>query len=115
MTLHPIPLNFLIYEENFIFFFNSVERDGSVGARLVLLGPAVVAARVSPVVAAAAAAAAVCEAGARGADPLMSLFLDVRAGVLETKKNFGSKQNKLKQDLFQLCFGLFRETKNKYF
>jgi hypothetical protein len=21
MTLHPIPLNFLIYEENFIFFF----------------------------------------------------------------------------------------------
>jgi hypothetical protein len=24
MTLHPIPLNFLIYEENFIFFFISV-------------------------------------------------------------------------------------------
>jgi hypothetical protein len=23
MTLHPIPLNFLIYEENFIFFFIS--------------------------------------------------------------------------------------------
>jgi hypothetical protein len=25
MTLHPIPLNFLIYEENLIFFFISVE------------------------------------------------------------------------------------------
>jgi hypothetical protein len=25
MTLHPIPLNFLIYEENFIFFFISVK------------------------------------------------------------------------------------------
>jgi hypothetical protein len=24
MTLHPIPLNFLIYEENFIYFFISV-------------------------------------------------------------------------------------------
>jgi hypothetical protein len=24
MTLHPIPLNFLIYEENFLFFFISV-------------------------------------------------------------------------------------------
>jgi len=24
LTLHPIPLNFLIYEENFIFFFISV-------------------------------------------------------------------------------------------
>jgi hypothetical protein len=24
MTLHPIPLNFLIYEENFLFFFVSV-------------------------------------------------------------------------------------------
>jgi hypothetical protein len=24
MTLHPIPLNFLIYEENFVFFFISV-------------------------------------------------------------------------------------------
>jgi hypothetical protein len=52
MTLHPIPLNFLTYEENFIFFFISVERDGSVVARLVPLGPAVVAAGVSPVVAA---------------------------------------------------------------
>jgi hypothetical protein len=25
MTLHPIPLNFLIYEENIIFFFISVQ------------------------------------------------------------------------------------------
>jgi hypothetical protein len=27
MTLHPISLNFLIYEENFLFFFISVRRD----------------------------------------------------------------------------------------
>jgi hypothetical protein len=27
MTLHPIPLNFLIYEENFLFFFISVEQQ----------------------------------------------------------------------------------------
>jgi hypothetical protein len=27
MTLHPIPLNFLIYEENFIFFFISVTEE----------------------------------------------------------------------------------------
>jgi hypothetical protein len=26
MTLHPIPLNFLIYEENFIYFFISVQK-----------------------------------------------------------------------------------------
>jgi hypothetical protein len=25
MTLHPIPLDFLLYEENFIFFFISVD------------------------------------------------------------------------------------------
>ncbi len=31
MTLHPIPLNFLIYEENFIFFFISVVWHGSLG------------------------------------------------------------------------------------
>ncbi len=37
-------------------------------------------------------------------------------GVLETnKQNFGSNRNKPKQDLFRLCFGLFRETKNKQF
>ncbi len=28
MTLHPIPLNFLIYEENFIFLFISAARTG---------------------------------------------------------------------------------------
>jgi hypothetical protein len=30
-------------------------------------------------------------------------------------KNLGSNRNKPKQDLFRLCFGLFRETKNKKF
>ncbi len=30
-------------------------------------------------------------------------------------KNFGSNLNKTKQDLFRVCFGLFRETKNKKF
>jgi hypothetical protein len=30
-------------------------------------------------------------------------------------KNSGSNRNKPKQDLFRLCFGLFRETKNKQF
>ncbi len=35
-------------------------------------------------------------------------------GVLEMKKKiFGSNRNKPKQDLFQVCFGLFRETKKK--
>jgi hypothetical protein len=33
----------------------------------------------------------------------------------QTKINFGSNRNKPKQDLFQVCFGLFRETKNKKF
>ncbi len=33
----------------------------------------------------------------------------------QTKINFGSNQNKPKQDLFCVCFGLFRETKNKNF
>ncbi len=33
----------------------------------------------------------------------------------QTKKFFGSNRNKLKQDLFRLCYGLFRETKNKKF
>jgi hypothetical protein len=28
MTLHPIPLNFLIYEENFLFFFISADFFG---------------------------------------------------------------------------------------
>jgi hypothetical protein len=33
----------------------------------------------------------------------------------QTKLNFGSNRNKPKQDLFRVCFGLFRETKNKKF
>ncbi len=32
MTLHPIPLNFLIYEERFIFFFISVYKEIKKGA-----------------------------------------------------------------------------------
>ncbi len=30
------------------------------------------------------------------------------------KKKFGSNRNKPKQDLFRVCFGLFRETKKKF-
>jgi hypothetical protein len=33
----------------------------------------------------------------------------------QTKIIFGSNRNKPKQDLFRVCFGLFRETKNKQF
>jgi hypothetical protein len=33
----------------------------------------------------------------------------------QTKIIFGSNRNKLKQDLFRVCFGLFRETKKKNF
>jgi hypothetical protein len=33
----------------------------------------------------------------------------------QTNINFGSNRNKPKQDLFRVCFGLFRETKNKKF
>ncbi len=33
----------------------------------------------------------------------------------QTKINFGSNRNKPKQDLFRVCFGLFRETKNLIF
>ncbi len=33
----------------------------------------------------------------------------------QTKINFGSNRNKPKQDLFRVCFGLFRETKKKKF
>jgi hypothetical protein len=32
VTLHPIPMNFLIYEENFLFFFISVEVFRAGGA-----------------------------------------------------------------------------------
>jgi hypothetical protein len=31
MTLHPIPLNFLIYEENFLFFFISARSSKDPG------------------------------------------------------------------------------------
>ncbi len=34
MTLHPIPLNFLENEENFIFFFISVERTKQRGWKI---------------------------------------------------------------------------------
>ncbi len=33
----------------------------------------------------------------------------------QTKINFGSNRNKPKQDLFRVCFSLFRETKKKKF
>jgi hypothetical protein len=36
-----------------------------------------------------------------------------RVSSKQTKINFGSNRNKPKQDLFRVCFGLFRETKNK--
>jgi hypothetical protein len=32
MTLHPIPLNFPMYEENFIFFFSHFIRDRQIAA-----------------------------------------------------------------------------------
>jgi hypothetical protein len=38
-----------------------------------------------------------------------------RMSSKQTKKNFGSNRNKPKQDLFQLFFGLFCETKSKNF
>jgi hypothetical protein len=38
-----------------------------------------------------------------------------RVSSKQTKINFGSNRNKPKQDLFCVCFGLFRETKNKKF
>jgi hypothetical protein len=42
-------------------------------------------------------------------------ILEVRVSSKQTKINFGSNRNKPKQDLFRVCFGLFRETKNKTF
>jgi len=39
----------------------------------------------------------------------------IRVSSKQTKINFGSNQNKPKQDLFRVCFGLFRETKRKNF
>jgi len=38
-----------------------------------------------------------------------------RVSSKQTKIYFGSNRNKPKQDLFRVCFGLFRETKNKMF
>ncbi len=38
-----------------------------------------------------------------------------RVSSKQTKINFGSNRNKPKQDLFRVCFGLFRETKTKNF
>ncbi len=38
-----------------------------------------------------------------------------RVSLKHTKINFGSNRNKPKQDLFRICFGLFRETKKKKF
>jgi uncharacterized protein (DUF1810 family) len=39
----------------------------------------------------------------------------VRVSSKQTKIIFGLNRNKPKQDLFRVCFGLFRETKNKKF
>jgi hypothetical protein len=41
MTLHPIPLNFLIYEENFLFFFISVHYTVHAGGEEAILQNAV--------------------------------------------------------------------------
>jgi hypothetical protein len=38
-----------------------------------------------------------------------------RVSSKQTKINFGSNRNKLKQDLFRVFFGLFRETKKNFF
>jgi hypothetical protein len=38
-----------------------------------------------------------------------------RVSSKQTKINFGSNRNKPKQDLFRVCFCLFRETKNNKF
>jgi hypothetical protein len=48
---------------------------------------------------------------------LISQFFLVtpRVSLKQTKINFGLNRNKPKQDLFRVCFGLFRETKNKNF
>jgi hypothetical protein len=38
-----------------------------------------------------------------------------RVSSKQTKISFGSNRNKPKQDLFRVCFGLFRETQKKIF
>jgi hypothetical protein len=40
---------------------------------------------------------------------------ETRVSSKQTNKNFGLNRNKSKQDLFLLCFCLFRETKNQNF
>jgi hypothetical protein len=47
--------------------------------------------------------------------PLNYFMLTNRVSSKRKKKFFGSNRNKLKQDLFRVCFGLFRETKKKLF
>ncbi len=46
---------------------------------------------------------------------LLLLLLPVRVSSKQTKINFGWNRNNPKQDLFCVCFGLYRETKNKKF
>jgi hypothetical protein len=49
-------------------------------------------------------------------DPSCELAsLQPRVSSKQTKIIFGSNRNKPKQDLFRVCFGLFRETNNKKF
>ena len=43
------------------------------------------------------------------------LYSEGRVSSKQTKINFGSNRNKPKQDLFRVCFGLFRETKTFLF
>ena len=45
----------------------------------------------------------------------IDITLTGRVSSKQSKKNFGSNRNKPKQDLFRVCFGLFRETKNLKF
>jgi hypothetical protein len=41
--------------------------------------------------------------------------VSIRVSSKQTKIIFGSNRNKPKQDLFRVCFGLFRETNSKKF
>jgi hypothetical protein len=43
---------------------------------------------------------------------LRDVWIRTRVSSKQTKINFGANRNKPKQDLFRVCFGLFRETKN---
>ncbi len=49
------------------------------------------------------------------AKSLFCLPAACRVSSKQTKINFGSNRNKPKQDLFRVCFGLFRETKKTHF